>query len=251
MAAAMNGIALNGGFIPYGGTFLVFTDYCRAGDPPVGADAPARDLRDDARLDRAGRGWSDASADRAPRGAAGDPASARAAACRWRRDRRVLGDRAAAHAEPVHPGAVAAGGAERCASRTSARTCSAKGAYVLREPDGNARRDADRDRLRGRHRHRQPPMRSPRRACAPRSCRCRRWSCSGAQLRSLPCAGAWLGPARRHRGRRHPVLARMARRQGGGFVGLERFRRLGARAEAVRALRAHGRARRSRPRAAS
>jgi transketolase len=30
MAAAMNGIALNGGFIPYGGTFLVFTDYCRA-----------------------------------------------------------------------------------------------------------------------------------------------------------------------------------------------------------------------------
>lgn len=29
MAAAMNGIALHKGFIPYGGTFLVFTDYCR------------------------------------------------------------------------------------------------------------------------------------------------------------------------------------------------------------------------------
>ena len=29
MAAAMNGIALHGGLIPYGGTFLVFTDYCR------------------------------------------------------------------------------------------------------------------------------------------------------------------------------------------------------------------------------
>ena len=29
MAAAMNGIALHGGFIPYGGTFLVFTDYAR------------------------------------------------------------------------------------------------------------------------------------------------------------------------------------------------------------------------------
>ena len=29
MAAAMNGMALYGGFIPYGGTFLVFTDYCR------------------------------------------------------------------------------------------------------------------------------------------------------------------------------------------------------------------------------
>ena len=29
MAAAMNGLALHGGCIPYGGTFLVFTDYCR------------------------------------------------------------------------------------------------------------------------------------------------------------------------------------------------------------------------------
>jgi transketolase len=29
MAAAMNGLALHGGFIPYGGTFLTFTDYCR------------------------------------------------------------------------------------------------------------------------------------------------------------------------------------------------------------------------------
>ena len=29
MAAAMNGIALHGGLIPYGATFLVFTDYCR------------------------------------------------------------------------------------------------------------------------------------------------------------------------------------------------------------------------------
>ena len=29
MAAAMNGMALHGGVIPYGGTFMVFTDYCR------------------------------------------------------------------------------------------------------------------------------------------------------------------------------------------------------------------------------
>ncbi|MDF0601682.1 transketolase [Psychromarinibacter sp. C21-152] len=29
MAAAMNGIALHGGFFPYGGTFLAFADYCR------------------------------------------------------------------------------------------------------------------------------------------------------------------------------------------------------------------------------
>src|SRR5205823_11448880 len=29
MGSAMNGMALHGGVIPYGGTFLVFTDYCR------------------------------------------------------------------------------------------------------------------------------------------------------------------------------------------------------------------------------
>ncbi|HEX6443055.1 MAG TPA: transketolase [Stellaceae bacterium] len=29
MAAAMNGMAVHGGLIPYGGTFLTFTDYCR------------------------------------------------------------------------------------------------------------------------------------------------------------------------------------------------------------------------------
>jgi transketolase len=29
MSAAMNGMALHGGVIPYGGTFLIFSDYCR------------------------------------------------------------------------------------------------------------------------------------------------------------------------------------------------------------------------------
>ena len=29
MVAAMNGLALHGGIIPYGGTFLVFSDYAR------------------------------------------------------------------------------------------------------------------------------------------------------------------------------------------------------------------------------
>ncbi len=32
MASAMNGIALHGGLIPYGGGFLIFSDYCR---PPI------------------------------------------------------------------------------------------------------------------------------------------------------------------------------------------------------------------------
>ena len=29
MGTVMNGLALHGGFIPYGGTFLVFSDYAR------------------------------------------------------------------------------------------------------------------------------------------------------------------------------------------------------------------------------
>ena len=29
MAAVMNGLALYGGLIPYGGTFLIFSDYCK------------------------------------------------------------------------------------------------------------------------------------------------------------------------------------------------------------------------------
>src|SRR5262249_22037264 len=33
MAAAMNGMALHGGIIPYGGTFMVFSDFCRPAIP--------------------------------------------------------------------------------------------------------------------------------------------------------------------------------------------------------------------------
>ena len=29
MAAIMNGLALHSNFIPYGGTFLIFSDYCK------------------------------------------------------------------------------------------------------------------------------------------------------------------------------------------------------------------------------
>jgi transketolase len=45
MAAAMNGIAPHGGLIPYGGTFLCFSDYCH---PDRGPDADPEDIRHDA-----------------------------------------------------------------------------------------------------------------------------------------------------------------------------------------------------------
>ncbi len=45
MAAIMNGIALHGGFIPYGGTFLTFSDYCSQCLANGGADAAPLHLR--------------------------------------------------------------------------------------------------------------------------------------------------------------------------------------------------------------
>ena len=43
MTAAMSGMALHGGLIPYGGTFLTFSDYARNARAHGGADASARD----------------------------------------------------------------------------------------------------------------------------------------------------------------------------------------------------------------
>ena len=123
MAAAMNGMALHGGIVPYGGTFLVFTDYCRPVDPAVGADGPARHLRHDARLDRPRRGRPDAPAGRAPGGAARDAEPQRVPPGRRGRDGGVLGAGAAGLRHAVDPGADAAGAADAAHRGTAARTC--------------------------------------------------------------------------------------------------------------------------------
>ncbi len=47
MVAAMNGMALHGGLLPYSGTFLVFSDYARPADPPGRADERPCRLRPD------------------------------------------------------------------------------------------------------------------------------------------------------------------------------------------------------------
>ena len=91
MAAMMNGQAAHGGVIPYGGTFLVFSDYARNALAHGGADRPAQHLRADARLDRARRGRPDAPADRASREPAPDAEHGALAAVRYRRDGRRLG----------------------------------------------------------------------------------------------------------------------------------------------------------------
>ncbi len=93
MTAIMNGIALHGGFMPYGGTFLVFSDYARNARAHGGADEAARRARLHARLDRPRRGRPDAPAGGARRQPAHDPEHAAVAAVRYGRDRDRLGGR--------------------------------------------------------------------------------------------------------------------------------------------------------------
>ena len=88
MAAAMNGIALHGGFVPYGGTFLCLRRLCARRHPALRADGPARHLCDDARFDRARRGRADAPAGRASCDAESDAEPQRVPALRtWSRRR--------------------------------------------------------------------------------------------------------------------------------------------------------------------
>ena len=107
MAAAMNGMALHGGVVPYGGTFLVFSDYCRNAIRLSRAAERARHLRHDPRFDRAWRGRADPPADRASAVAAADPQPRRLSPRRRGRDRRMLGrgagQRGAERARAVAP----------------------------------------------------------------------------------------------------------------------------------------------------
>ena len=80
MAAAMNGIALHGGLVPYGGTFLVFTDYCRPAIRLSALMGQRVDLRHDPRFHRPWRGRPDPPAGRAAGGAPRHAQSLRLAA---------------------------------------------------------------------------------------------------------------------------------------------------------------------------
>ena len=56
MSAIMNGIALHGGFIPFGATFLMFSDYARNAIRMAALMKIRVDLRVCPRFDRPGRG---------------------------------------------------------------------------------------------------------------------------------------------------------------------------------------------------
>ncbi len=112
MAAAMNGIALHGGFIPYGGTFLTFADYSR---PAIRLAAlmgirVVHVMTHD--FDRTGRRRSHPSAGRASRLIARDSRPAGVPARRRRRDHRSLGLRVADGKQSVRAVPLATGAAD-------------------------------------------------------------------------------------------------------------------------------------------
>ena len=210
MAAAMNGMALHGGIIPYSGTFLVFSDYCRPAIRLAALMGAARHPCDDARFDRARRRRPDAPAGRASRGAARDPEPAGVPALRRGRDGRVLAARAAKRRRA------------RACSRSPGRTCRscgsahddsnrcAAGAYEIVAGREQGRRGlAVRHRLGSRDRGRG--------AQAPARARRRRARRLGAVLRAVPRAAGSRARARssataRSRSRSRPRCARAGTR---------------------------------------
>jgi transketolase len=135
MAAAMNGMALHGGIIPYGGTFLIFSDYCRPAIRLSALQQVARRLCHDPRFDRSRRGRPDPLSRSSNWLALGRSPISRSSARGRGRDGRML----VAGAEPAgRPVAARADPPESSAipSRTVAenRCASAPIAFALRRP---------------------------------------------------------------------------------------------------------------------
>jgi transketolase len=207
MAAAMNGIALHGGFIPYGGTFFCFCRLRPRRHAPVGAHGSARHLCDDARLDRVGRGRADASAGRASGHAARDAEPQCVPSRRCCRDGRVLATRAGRRARrpPSLPLSRQNLPTLRRTTVTADNLC-AKGAYVLRDP-GEAPRHAPGDGLRGRDCH--------------VGARCLAKDGISAAVVSMPCWELFESQSDAYRA---PFSGRRrASRRGGGRLGWDRW----------------------------
>ncbi len=245
MAAIMNGMAAHGGVIPYGGTFLVFSDYARNALAHGGADRPAQHLRADARLDRSRRGRPHAPADRAPREPAPDAEHA------------TSGGRAIPSRPPSRGPRRSSGARARRASCSRGRIC--RTCRARRSKSRRSRAAATSSAVAPRRRRSRSSPRAP--SCSSRSAPHSELAKSGVAVRvvSMPCTQAFDRAVRRipqsrvaaercaarRRSRRHRqlvALRRRARRR-------DRHRSLrpfGARQAAVRAIRFHRRSRRRR-----
>ena len=132
MAAIMNGMALHGGHIPYGGTFLTFSDYSRNAIRMAALMKKPRHPRLHARQHRPGRGRPHAP-ERGARGQpAADPQPGRLAPGRHRRERAMAWAMALANA--TRPSALLLSRQNLPYAPKAALDDIGKGAYVLAEP---------------------------------------------------------------------------------------------------------------------
>ena len=223
MAAAMNGMALHGGVIPYSGTFLVFSDYCR----PAIRLAALMGERVIHVMTHDSIGLGEDGPTHQPvehlAALARDPEPAGVPSLRRGRDGRMLAARARACA--TRPSVLALTRQNLPQLRLGheeANRCAA-GAYEIVPADEDRRRVAVRHRLGGLDRGRgaQVPARARRR-------RARRL---GALLRAVPRAAGRRAAGRssappRSRSRSRPRCGRAGTRSSardGAFVGMTSF----------------------------
>ena len=223
MAAIMNGLALHGGFIPYGGTFLTFSDYCRNA-LRMAALMRVRSMfvftHDSIGLGEDGPTHQPIEhlAD-----AATDSQHGRLASVRHGGVGRCLGGRDRAYRRSDEPGLQPPESAVPDAKPSATEQDIRRGGYVLVEPEQRATRRHHRDGFRGR----RSPSRRRRRwrattfRCA--SCRCHRRLCSIVRTQSyrdrvlppeLPCVAVEAGV---------PDLWRKYVGRSGAVIGIDRF----------------------------
>ena len=152
MSAIMNGIALHGGFIPYGATFLMFSEYARNALRMAALMKIPIDLRLHPRLHRSRRRRPDAPAGRADRDAAPHPEHVGLAPVRCGGIRGGLEGRHRAQARPVVPDLLAPESAAPEARRPAARGHRPRRLRAVRGRRRQAAGHDHRHRLRGRHR---------------------------------------------------------------------------------------------------
>ncbi len=135
MGSVLNGLAAHGGLRGFGATFLVFSDYMRPAVRLAAIMGDAGQLRLDARLGVARRGWPDAPADRARDVAAADPEPRPASPLRRQRDGAGRGAWPSTRTDgPTGLQLSRQGAADARRDRRRRRT--ARGAYVLAEAEG-------------------------------------------------------------------------------------------------------------------
>ena len=136
MGSAMNGMALYGSVIPFGGTFQTFSRLYAPGDSSRRAVAYSNDLRFHARFDRFGRRRSDASIGRTSRRLARDSESRRHSPVRRARNPRSVACRASTE-ETRRPRSPFRAKKSRVIDRKKFADAKGlhKGAYVLAEAE--------------------------------------------------------------------------------------------------------------------